>query len=177
MRSHPRSVSRLFEWAYHRLFQRRTSNQSDPEPVITDEFDITDITDGFYLYSLQETQRVASQNQRSTQSTDGSFVTAVSVPCLLILYMFLPNHDSFRQELTEMKRMDRVLDQLHFPTTPYTVGSIDWELAKTSRAMELDADGLSATQFNSIIDVFAQVYAIAKLMSVTLLNYGVEVRI
>ncbi|RJE22186.1 hypothetical protein PHISCL_05472 [Aspergillus sclerotialis] len=147
MSPHPRSVSRLFDWAYHKLFPRRTSNQPDPEPVITDEFDISDITDGFYLYSLQETQRVASRNQRSTLSTDGSYVTA---------------------------RMDQLLDQLHFPTTLYTVGSIDWELAKTSRAMELDADGLSEIQFNSIIDVYTKVYAIAKLMSVTLLSYGVE---
>lgn len=67
------------------------------------------------------------------------------------------------------------MDQLHFPTTLFTVGSLDWALAKSSRAMELDADALAPELFNSVIDVYAKVYAIAKMVAVALLNYGVEV--
>lgn len=61
------------------------------------------------------------------------------------------------------------------PTVPFAVGSKDWASVALSSKAEGGAIELSEERFKSLLAVFSQVYAIAKIVCTILLNYGVEV--
>ena len=100
MRTSIRSVARFFKWTYHKLSRR--SSVPEPAAINTQETEYSDITDGFYMYSQSlleenEAKRVASENHRTTISTERSFVTAVSFICLLtLLHIYPSNHHQAR---------------------------------------------------------------------------------
>lgn len=82
MRNNHRSPSHLLDLVYHRLFPGRASGRRDTRVSLPSESDISEHTDGFYLYSQsmieQETERLAALKQQTTQSTEMSFSSAVS---------------------------------------------------------------------------------------------------
>lgn len=76
-------------------------------------------------------------------------------------------------ELIKTKRTEP--DSSPQPTVPYAVGSKDWASIALSGKADGDTIELSEANFKSLLSVFSRVYAIAKIVCIILLNYGVEV--
>lgn len=63
------------------------------------------------------------------------------------------------------------------PIRPYTIGDVDWSLGSPSRASPINniIDDEFEDDLNSVLAVFCKVYSVAKILSVALVNYGLEV--
>lgn len=82
MRDGHKSNSR-FWGPLHRLFHRRSSGRRrETNTTIPTESDISDITDGFYLYSQslinEEAEKLEALKAQSSESTGMSYASAVS---------------------------------------------------------------------------------------------------
>ena len=85
--SHRPRSSRLWEVIYRRVFPRRTSGHRQSQDSFPTESDISEHTDGFYLYSQslieEEAEKLAALKLQASQSTEEmSFTSAVSTGCL-----------------------------------------------------------------------------------------------
>ncbi|RMJ25688.1 hypothetical protein PHISP_03419 [Aspergillus sp. HF37] len=149
MRNTHISGSRLWEMFCRRVFRRRRHRESQESSPT--ESDISEHTDGFYLYSQsvieeEESERLAALKLQTSQTTD------------------------------EMSFASARMEPYREPLRPYTIGDVDWSLGSPSRASPINniIDDEFEDGLNSVLAVFSKVYSVAKILSVALVNYGLE---
>lgn len=174
--SHRPRSSRLWEVIY-RVFPRRASGHRQSQESLPTESDISEHTDGFYLYSQslieEEAEKLAALKLQASQSTEEmSFASAVSI-ALSLAYpntIWLDRWSTCQATANWTKKME----PYRGPTRPYTIGDVDWVLPSPSPINNI-IDGESGDAIISVLAVLSKVYSIAKVLTAVLLSYGVEV--
>lgn len=63
------------------------------------------------------------------------------------------------------------------PALPYTVSSPDWNIYSDSvRCLDHGPEEDVVEWLDSVLSVFSRVYAVAKIVVIILMHYGIEVR-
>ncbi|XHF98299.1 hypothetical protein AWENTII_001854 [Aspergillus wentii] len=105
-----RSSSRLWEIAFQKLFPKRAFQSRQSQNNVLPESSDCEHTDGFYMYSQnqleEEAQQLEALQLQTSNSTEGSYSSAVSDPSLLFSPDSLPSaletfFEISRQELTK----------------------------------------------------------------------------
>lgn len=179
--------SRFFD-----LFKRRSKRDTKQSKTPSDEFHslpdtptdavFEDQRDGFYKYgescvedSLLSTTplppyEVSKDETSPTDQPDYFTVSPVYFPSQL---KNLTNHQIRVQQMAPRRRHSR----------PYTVSSDEW-VSSSSSSSSAPSQVLSlqdltqvqlASHFGSVLKIFNKIYAIAKILHVVFLGYGLEV--
>ncbi|PWY73902.1 hypothetical protein BO94DRAFT_524955 [Aspergillus sclerotioniger CBS 115572] len=153
-----RSASQLWAIARRKLFSRRGSYDQDYDSQhrssgSADTSSLSEHTDGFYKYSQEVLEKsdmvyrkvIENMGIRSSDSTEASYASASMVP-------------------------------IGRPSLPYTIGSPEWNTTYgTVKYLDhvCDDDDTSAWR-NSVLFVYTRVYAVAKVVFMAFLHYGLD---
>lgn len=88
---------KLWETAVSKLFHKRSSDKEKPQLPLEPSADISEHTDGFYMYSqsvLEEEAKereaaMAKHEKEMSESSESSFVSAVSASCFFP-WLYIP---------------------------------------------------------------------------------------
>lgn len=79
---------KLWETAVSKLFHKRSSGKDKPQLPLEPSAEISEHTDGFYMYSqsvleeeAKEREAAMAKHEEVSESSESSFVSAVSASC------------------------------------------------------------------------------------------------
>ncbi|GKZ38762.1 hypothetical protein AbraIFM66950_011226 [Aspergillus brasiliensis] len=155
---HHRSASQLWAIARQKLFTKREPRDSEQDYPQHRSFDsvssssFSEHTDGFYKYSLEVLER-SDEEYRDTRECMGT-----------------RSSDS-----TGMSYASARMAPAEFPFLPYAVGAMEWSAAagfvkNLDEAQNCDV----STWRNSVLSVYVEVYAVAKVVFMAFIYYGIE---
>ncbi|KAF9886637.1 hypothetical protein FE257_011277 [Aspergillus nanangensis] len=152
------SAAQLWEQALNKLLPKRAMRKTAEREIFFSVDSHTtaqtfntvnsEHTDGFYKYSQdlidQETHRRQALDMDVSGSTEFSFESAMMTPSEL-------------------------------PPLPYTVGAPKWELySEAVKNLNRISEDDALEWMHSVLSVFSRVYAVAKMLLIVLMYYGIE---